>query len=218
MAGRPTWIESGMVSKRRADAIELRLAGVDNVTIGRKLSADPNQNSDGVAYPYGYGRERYDRGDDPHDDGALARLVSDDLNDVLRDRANRINEGYEQLKAVQEARIERMFIPVYQKALKGDLGAVDRAVRLMERQARLHGLDAPTRTELAGPDQGAIELAAVDSRRILAMEHLAMLRIASIDVHQLTEGGEPAEDDPIAEVDAAPEAAEHLDGPVGWPS
>ncbi|MFM9373261.1 hypothetical protein [Streptomyces sp. Da 82-17] len=39
-----------------------------------------------------------------------------------------------------------------------DLRAVDTLLRLMDRRARLNGLDAPARTELSGPDGGAVPL------------------------------------------------------------
>ncbi|WP_449352903.1 hypothetical protein [Streptomyces shaanxiensis] len=39
------------IAKRRADAIDLKLAGVDWLTISRKPAADPAINSDRVAYP-----------------------------------------------------------------------------------------------------------------------------------------------------------------------
>lgn len=161
-----------MIAKRRGDAIELRLAGVDNVTIGKKLAADPSINSDGLSYPYGYGRELYAQGQDPPDDEHLASLVANDLHKVIRERANRVTEGYDEYKAVQEARLERIFVPVWRKALSGDLTAVDRAIRILERQARLHGLDAPARTELTGAHGGDIAISATDQRKVTALAFL----------------------------------------------
>jgi hypothetical protein len=40
-----------------------------------------------------------------------------------------------------------------------DMRAVDTVLRLMDRRAKLLGLDAPVRTELSGPDGGAVPLA-----------------------------------------------------------
>ncbi|WP_329167222.1 hypothetical protein OHB49_44070 (plasmid) [Streptomyces sp. NBC_01717] len=40
-------------SQRRADAIDMRLAGVDWLTLARKLAADPATNTDHIAYPQG---------------------------------------------------------------------------------------------------------------------------------------------------------------------
>ncbi|MFD7922532.1 hypothetical protein ACFV3R_25310 [Streptomyces sp. NPDC059740] len=39
-----------------------------------------------------------------------------------------------------------------------DMRAVDTVLRLMDRRAKLNGLDAPVRTELSGPDGGAVPL------------------------------------------------------------
>lgn len=39
-----------------------------------------------------------------------------------------------------------------------DMRAVDTVLRLMDRRAKLNGLDMPVRTELSGPDGGAVPL------------------------------------------------------------
>ncbi|WP_329474261.1 hypothetical protein OIE75_40835 (plasmid) [Streptomyces sp. NBC_01723] len=39
-----------------------------------------------------------------------------------------------------------------------DMRAVDTVLRLMDRRAKLNGLDMPARTELSGPDGGAVPL------------------------------------------------------------
>ncbi|MET8571887.1 hypothetical protein [Streptomyces sp. NPDC004783] len=41
-----------------------------------------------------------------------------------------------------------------------DMRAVDTVLRLMDRRAKLNGLDMPARTELSGPDGGAVPLGA----------------------------------------------------------
>lgn len=56
-------------------------------------------------------------------------------------------------------RLERLFFGVYRAAIRnGDYQAVDRAVRIIERSSRLLGLDRPARTELSGPDGGAVQV------------------------------------------------------------
>ncbi|MCE0446011.1 hypothetical protein LT493_17230 [Streptomyces tricolor] len=62
--GRPDKAARAAIARRRSDAIDLRLAGVDWLTIARKLAADPTANSDGIAYPQGYGIERYRKNQD----------------------------------------------------------------------------------------------------------------------------------------------------------
>jgi hypothetical protein len=196
-----------MISKRREDALELRLAGVDNLTIGRKLAADPTVNSDGQAYPCGYGRDKHAAGDDPPDDRALQRLVADDINDGIRDRAQRMTEGYEQLKQVQEARIERLLASLWAKALKGDLFAMDRITKLLERQARLHGLDAPTRQELSGPEGGAIEVKAIDEQKAAALAFLSELSTTAVQLTDEDAGALIAAEE-LAELEAGDDDAE----------
>lgn len=65
MGGRPTRAQRAAITQRRSDAVDLKFAGIDLLTIGRKLAADPSINSDGVAYPQGYGIEGYRKGLEP---------------------------------------------------------------------------------------------------------------------------------------------------------
>lgn len=65
MAADPPGAQRAAITQRRAEAIDLKLAGIDWLTIGRKLAADPSLNSDGVAYPQGYGIEAYRKGLEP---------------------------------------------------------------------------------------------------------------------------------------------------------
>jgi hypothetical protein len=198
-----------MISKRREDALELRLAGVDNLTIGRKLAADPRINPSGEGYPCGYGRDKYAEGEDPPDDKALQRLVADDILDGMRERATRMTEGYEQLKQVQEARIERLVAALWTKALKGDLFAMDRITKLLERQARLHGLDAPTRQELTGAEGGPIEVKAIEEQKAAALAFLSELQTTAVQVPLEEDAGALAAAEMLAELEAgAPQDAE----------
>ena len=50
-------------------------------------------------------------------------------------------------RLLELARLDELWRPVYALALTGDLPAVDRCLRIMERRARLLGLDAPERQE-----------------------------------------------------------------------
>ena len=50
-------------------------------------------------------------------------------------------------KAVQKLRLERMLQAVWPLAEKGDPKAIDSAVKILEREAKLLGLDAPTRLD-----------------------------------------------------------------------
>ena len=81
--GRPDKAKRAAIVQRRADAIELRLAGVDWLTIARKLAADPAVNCDRIAYPQGYGCERYARSQQPPADDQLINYVCRDVRQTI---------------------------------------------------------------------------------------------------------------------------------------
>lgn len=67
-------------------------------------------------------------------------------------------------------RLDALYEAVSTKAEKGDIAAINTALKIAERRARLLGLDAPTRTELSGTDGAPLSIAitAVDYRQVLA--------------------------------------------------
>ncbi|MGI5526780.1 hypothetical protein ACQEVX_04925 [Streptomyces syringium] len=157
--GRPTRAVRAAITQRRADAIDLRLAGVDWLTIGRKLAADPAINSDGIAYPQGYGVERYKAGQEPPVEKRLIELACKDVTKALAERSTKLEENVDEMRQLMAERLERLFFPMYRQALRsGDYQAVDRAVRIIERSSHLLGLNRPLRTEVSGPDGGAVQV------------------------------------------------------------
>lgn len=168
--GRPDKAKRAAIARRRSDAIDLRLAGVDWLTIARKLAADPTINSDGVAYPQGYGIERYQKGLEPPADDALIHAACRDVRKALDERRTELNTDVDELRQLEADRLDRLFFVAYKKAVRDqDLQAIDRTLRIMERRARLLGLDMPARTELSGPDGGPVqaENATVDELQAL---------------------------------------------------
>ncbi|MGR3872666.1 hypothetical protein ACUXZZ_29425 [Streptomyces graminifolii] len=157
--GRPDKAARAAIARRRSDAIDLRLAGVDWLTIARKLAADPTINSDGIAYPQGYGVERYRKNQDSPTNEALIHAACRDVRTALADRRAELNDDVDELRALEADRLDRLFFVAYKKAVRDqDLAAIDRTLRIMERRARLLGLDMPVRTELSGPDGGPLEV------------------------------------------------------------
>ena len=68
-----------------------------------------------------------------------------------------------ELRRLEFLRLDSLFEVVYTKAAKGDLRAVDRCLRVMERRAKLAGLDAPERSEVTDippPSESEIQRAA----------------------------------------------------------
>ncbi|MFE5483021.1 hypothetical protein [Streptomyces sp. NPDC056527] len=141
--GRPDKAARAAIARRRSDAIDLRLAGVDWLTIARKLAADPAVNSDGIAYPQGYVIERYRKKQDPPSDEALIHAACRDVRTALADRRAELNDDVDELRALEADRLDRLFFVAYKKAVRDhDLAAVDRMLRIMERAA--HGSSTST--------------------------------------------------------------------------
>ncbi|MGW4690942.1 hypothetical protein ACWEO1_00960 [Kitasatospora cineracea] len=167
---RPTRAQRAAIAQRRADAVELRLAGADPLTVGRKLAADPALNSDRIAYPCGYGHELYAKGRPAPDEETLIRSVNRDITEALEQRIASSQADVEALRALEDARLDRLFLVAYRKAVRdGELPAIDRALRIMERRARLRGLDRPLRTEISGQDGGPIEVTDATADELAAL-------------------------------------------------
>ncbi len=62
---------------------------------------------------------------------------------ALKRLNEKLNEQAEQVRRLELERLDRMLLALWPQAQKGNHGAVDRILRIMERRARLLGLDAP---------------------------------------------------------------------------
>lgn len=62
---------------------------------------------------------------------------------AMRDLREEVREAAAELREIESARLDRMLLGIWQKARSGDLAAIDRVLRIMERRARLYGLDGP---------------------------------------------------------------------------
>ena len=67
-------------------------------------------------------------------------------------------EPCQELIVLEAERIDALFMAMYSKAKHGDYGAVDRCIHLMERRARLLGLDAPERVDLKADVTGRVKV------------------------------------------------------------
>lgn len=83
---------------------------------------------------------------------AAYKIVSKAIKSIPREKRD-------ELVAIEEKRLDALWIVAYEKAKAGSLGHLDRALRIMERRAALLGLDAPKQTELSGVTS-VIEVAA----------------------------------------------------------
>lgn len=75
--------------------------------------------------------------------GAAYRAVVRGLSRVYPEEEAR------QLLRLELARLDELLRVLWPKAVEGDLGAIDRVLRIIERRARLMGLDAPEKITLS---------------------------------------------------------------------
>ena len=76
------------------------------------------------------------------DRGSAWRSVMAALKTTLREPAD-------ELRKLELERLDRLLLGVWPQAVRGNQGSIDRALRIMERRARLLGLDVPTRQDNA---------------------------------------------------------------------
>ena len=67
-------------------------------------------------------------------------------------------EPCQALITLEAERLDKMQTALWAKAIRGDYGAVDRILRIMERRARLLGLDAPERVDLKADVTGRVKV------------------------------------------------------------
>jgi hypothetical protein len=145
---RPRKAEAAQIASRRADALRMQIEGASLAVIGRALAADPELNSSGRGYPMGYGRERYVRGQAPATAEDLVRLASEDIARACAQNRDVLAGAVDDLQQIERLRLEQLHGALWPAAMGGDLPAIDRVLRIMERRDRLLGLDAPARTEV----------------------------------------------------------------------
>lgn len=59
------------------------------------------------------------------------------------------DESPEQVKRLEASRLDRMQQALWAQALTGNQSAIDRVLRIMERRAKLLGIDAPTQSQVS---------------------------------------------------------------------
>jgi hypothetical protein len=83
------------------------------------------------------------------------------------ERTANLRDEYRQLHLM---RTDRALRAIWPKVIHGDLGAIDRLVRLLDRQAKLLGLDAPTQISVTATDQTALLAMLDDIERLQSAE------------------------------------------------
>jgi hypothetical protein len=74
----------------------------------------------------------------------IVQKALDEIRENLAENANAVI-------AMELERLDEMLLGLWEKAKAGDLGAVEKAIRIMERRAKLLGLDAPSKVAPTDP-------------------------------------------------------------------
>lgn len=69
-----------------------------------------------------------------------------------------IQQPADELRALEEERLDSLLLAMWPAAMQGKGYAVEKCLMIMDRRARLLGLDAPARTHLTVTDEMSVEI------------------------------------------------------------
>ena len=84
--------------------------------------------------------------------GVSHTQAHNDVTKAIADLAKKGEEDAQELRTLEAARLDALFLSVWQQARAGDLKAMDRCLRIMARRAKMLGLDAPEQHWLSGTE------------------------------------------------------------------
>jgi len=105
------------------------------------------------------------------------RIVRKALDDLVQHR----QETAERVRQLELYRLDHLRMALDPK--RGDPRAADTLIRISERVAKLHGLDAPQRTEATGPDGGPIQTEEQPDFSKLTLDELLILEALNNKAH-----------------------------------
>lgn len=109
--------------------------------------------------------------------GYCYKLVSQALKRI-REETNEIAEDARQLEL---DRLDKLWMHAYQAVEAGDIGAIDKAVKVMDRRSKLLGLDAPARHDITGTLISSPEWVALRGVIVTALEAFPEAQAAVIN-------------------------------------
>lgn len=84
--------------------------------------------------------------------------ASKDLIRALQERRDEQTAEVSVYRQEENERLDALLEAVWPDARTGDVRAIDTVLKLMDRRAKLNGLDMPVKSEVSGPDGGSIPL------------------------------------------------------------
>ena len=92
--------------------------------------------------------------------GERLKMSAQGAHNAIRSALTRtIAEPADDVRRIELERLDAMFVPVYANAVGGDLDAISTAINIMNRRAKLLGLDAAEKREHTGKDGAPITAA-----------------------------------------------------------
>lgn len=126
--------ELAMVSERRAKAIQMRIAKIDYQTIADRLG-----------YP--------DR-----------QSVCRDISRALQRHRAEEDRSIDMYREQELAGLDRLQAAVWDRAISGELEAIDRCIRISQSRCRILGLNAPTEQKVITVDLVDAEIARLENK------------------------------------------------------
>lgn len=81
----------------------------------------------------------------------------------LADAAAKVSASADELRTEDVDRLDALLGSIWSRARKGEVAAVDRVLKILERRAKLLGIEAPVRIEATGKDGAPIEVSSTTS-------------------------------------------------------
>ncbi len=106
--------------------------------------------------------------------GVSHETVRNDLQKALEELSETERAKAEHLRGLELQRLDVALNAIGSKVLEGDLGAIDRWLKISERRARLLGLDAPDASNIHVTGSALTEMSNDELRRIVAARQKAL--------------------------------------------
>jgi hypothetical protein len=100
----------------------------------------------------------------------LIHAACKDVREALTQRTTDLDKSVDDLRNVELGRLDKLFFGAYRQAVReGNLGAIDRALRIMERRAKYVPVEISQRLEVTGADGGPLHVETADLAELEAL-------------------------------------------------
>lgn len=88
-----------------------------------------------------------------------------DVRHCLKEISKQTHEEAEELRVLELSRLDTLLRSIWTKAIKGDMNAIDRSLKISERRCKLLGIDAPIQNvnEIIVPGAKNIQVEFIDT-------------------------------------------------------